>query len=251
MDLPLSFKHKYSSNELAQSLYHIWELKTTFLFCILNSFSENFLFDINFPIDIIRFILLIYLKFEQNFIYPSLRWNFDCCNKECIIEWWSARPYKTEIDKYFHCYKKGCHNIQFNCFKCPLCEISLCNDCSIIGENIDMFQPHDENNLYSEDAIQLCIKCSEKANKDKVLNLYHICSLCKIEQEITYGDPLISCGICDIKLCFECSFMCIKSCHYFYCAKCCQYPLFINGICPFCFNKELLYKEMKLLCTSK
>jgi len=232
MDRTLGLQNR---SDIINSLYYIWGLKTKFLFFILTCFTENNLYGINFPIEIIRLILCIYLKIEQKFIYPGSRWHFECYDKKCIIKWWSFR-YRNNFN-YFHCYNKECHNIVPDCFKCSECDIALCNDCVRIGENCDYFVSRDEDEDGFKDAyslIAICVSC-EKSRDDIQQNAF-TCHICKIR-----GYDKIICSVCDIKICRYCSYQdCKKSCQCYFCNKCSY--LFINGTCPICINKEYLYK---------
>jgi len=115
--------------------YFIWEKQIMFNFNILLHFS-NYLFccSIQIPIEVIRYILLISLEYEQSLL--TCDYNPPCVNQECIIKWWKlSRPKQRRKEKY--CYEL----YPFHCQQCHMCcedrvkaltTSTECSRCSIV-----------------------------------------------------------------------------------------------------------------------
>jgi len=112
--------------------YFRWKKQIMFHFNILSYFC-NYLFScsIQIPIDIIRYILLLSLRYEQSlltsdFIPP-------CVNRECIIKWWKlsipnhvAKPFEYKLLP-FHC--NNCHTC-FDDKEKSFTRYLICSRCS-------------------------------------------------------------------------------------------------------------------------
>ena len=155
-------------------LFNVWEKKIIFNFNILSHYATNlFMMDIQFPIDLIRYILYTLLICEQNAIKPTKHDNHSnylfspCTQSECIVNWWknfqvtknhmggwriphhcgySIDPtyFNNSLDINLskliphHCHNIGTVRLPYICWSCKR---YFCESC---GENnkFEDFEPH-------------------------------------------------------------------------------------------------------------
>lgn len=155
-----------------KTFYYIWEKQIMFNFNILSHFS-NYLFSclIIIPIEVIRYILLISLKYEQSLLGDDF--NCPCIDRDCISRWWKVSKitnmtksngltYYNKRPRYpYHC--NVCHTcfddrdliLEEYCYKCLKCSIVFCESC--------LFQKSKEFELGKqlENGDFLCRSCNE------------------------------------------------------------------------------------------
>ena|ERR1041385_8966084 len=149
--------------------YDLWEEKLTFIYLILGHFGSIYSIYNNIPIDVIKYICIIYLKNE----ICNIPHQFKCpCNdQKCQIEWFRLDIHPSKRDgrfkdtviwfKEIHCSTKNCHVIYepLNYIKCWCCEGVFCQECEGEGERSDrgedMFTCYDC--MWNDDSDQ-CLK---------------------------------------------------------------------------------------------
>lgn len=135
--------HSYSYKEL-------WDDNINFYYLILLSFSSTFSINIIIPLDVIKYILIIYLRYEIHNIPPHLKCPCDLisCQRKWITLEINHQKNKRRsyllTDSYIkeeHCFTKNCHNIyKFNrnymrrCISCPR---NYCYECQEEFEHDD------------------------------------------------------------------------------------------------------------------
>ena len=133
-------------------IYPIWtqNIRNNFLF--IPKITQNLLFLTHFPDEIIQYINLLYLRYEQTSIHLN---NICPCRKtKCINKWWKnlGDSNLKEDQHFYHCGIENCHTNYCgysvnngtqcdNCDKaiCYLCEknypliddMILCDECKI------------------------------------------------------------------------------------------------------------------------
>lgn len=217
-----------------KSIYELWLAKMSFNFLILTIVFDNII-----PIDIIRYILLIFLKIEQNQLSAFFKWKSSCNNKECILKWWKNN-YNTDSiltqASYIHCCNESCHNIYLGIFgKCQRCYKCFCEKCT--DSNIDF--------TYTYRYRSICKECHTIIFKypEQLIT----CSDCFIkiplysnEQLFIYYSSYVyiysdECDICYNTTCGLCSYRCTTGCYSHFCKKCT--PYFTRGDnCLLCEN---------------
>lgn len=138
--------------EMKQSFYKCWVKETIFYFIVLSRYMEySFSYGIHIPIEVIRYILIIYLKYDQQLLDPLFQYPFQCKHEKCIIKWWNmmkwlfyTHPFSSDVIKtplyinriHFgdtiaveHCSKQLCHNISNSYKKCNCCNKMICSKC--------------------------------------------------------------------------------------------------------------------------
>jgi len=96
----------------------LWKDNISLYYLILLNLSTTFSIDITFPLDVIKYILIIYLKYEIQHIPIHLRCPCDLIS--CQRKWLKLKVNKTDLSpltmptfyiKEGHCFTKNCHNI--------------------------------------------------------------------------------------------------------------------------------------------
>lgn len=161
-------------------LFNIWEKKMIFNFTILSHYTTNLFIDIQFPIEVIRYILYTLLICEQNAIKPTKHDSHSnylfspCIQSECIVNFWKNFPiaknslggwnipqhcgysiyptiFNHSIDtNLFKLTPHHCHNIAVSLpYLCWSCKRFFCHNC--IERNIKDLE--DNNHLRCNDCI--------------------------------------------------------------------------------------------------
>ena len=153
-----------------ESFYNIWLNKFNPIFIILSRYSSIFSLDIIFPIEIIHYILFIYLKIEQQLL--DTRFRCTCFEKECILNWWKIYdrdiPLTNKLRAYpKHCLQKGCHKITYEfSINCKRCSRIVCHECP---QSMDDNNYFNINNEHHRSFYYLCIYCQEEIKISKGL----------------------------------------------------------------------------------
>ena len=131
-------------------IYPIWirNIRNNFLF--IPKITQNILFFTYFPDEIIQYINLLYLRYEQTSIHLQ---NICPCKKtKCIKKWCKEIGYTnlTKDQQFYHCGIENCHTNYFgfcvkNGTRCDNCDKEICYLC--------------EKNYPSTDDIILCDEC--------------------------------------------------------------------------------------------
>ncbi len=227
--------------------YDFWKKKISILFFLLSTYS-TILFSIheNIPIDIIKYILILYLKIEQNQLKPDQQ--CPCSKKKCIRKWWALSYFENDMELHHrviseyisqayyipkHCNNiDGCHKIfdsrfkenniiyQFYCNSttCGMCLQKVCEDCCEYGyihgyplksEEVDWID-------LDIDAIKygyffICRDCLLKRdeNPDYVFTNKFKCFSC---DKYVNSYEMKSCWACYNILCNECEAYCSLKC---------------------------------------
>lgn len=205
------------------SFYDLWLSKIIPCYISLSRYTNIFLIDIIFPIEIINYILCFYLKIEQQFL--DSRFRCKCLEKNCIIQWWKLErpirfilcPNKDSTPDYsMHCSNKDCHIISNTFIRCSLCQVIICDECD----------NHYKNNLYyiNNKALKhyVCICCQEerqiskKFDYTKIIKFDWKCNECfLVKREYLFS----ICNYCDRKVCDKCISIC-HICLSDYCTSC-------------------------------
>lgn len=204
------------------SFYELWISQTIFYYIILIGFI---------PIDIIKLILNICLKKEQQYLHPKFRWNYQLCQKGCIENWCKFDySHSSYFSEYHHCGNSFCHNFHNNHRECHVCFKNFCDNCNEIDVYIDIF--HQLGYWHP-----LCKKCYENVQKDHTL-LFITCTNCLIptlipsNRQSSYGR--YRCDFCNIIICSKCSEWC-SGCATKRCQKC-DINTHKNHSCMICKN---------------
>jgi hypothetical protein len=145
---------KIKQNKNMGSCFSIWEKQIIFNFNVLCHFANHlFSIDIQFPIDLIRFIIYTLLIYNQQDI------SCPCTQQKCRLKWWKNYPIDYQGLFPFHCgYPRrpvvyvhslniklstlpihDCHRIgDFSDFldKCLLCKRHFCRRCITNRKNV-------------------------------------------------------------------------------------------------------------------
>lgn len=214
--------NKPTDVETHYSFYYMWMNKIIPYFISLYRYATIFSKDIIFPIEIIRYILCLFLKIEQQLLDSNFRCK--CFEKTCIIDWWKTIRIDMPLNDHslLHCSQKECHVIT-DCFnRCHLCLGIVCHECNCSPSS------GSKNYFYINSSLSqyyICIYCQRKLEESKKINYiensinnddYRKCVNCFLVKRYETSNL---CDYCDIKLCAECDNFC-SHCASHYCDYC-------------------------------
>lgn len=124
--------------------YDLWYKSVSCFYLIILKYLSTFPTKHQIPLDIIRYICLLYIK-EEMYNIPI---NYQCpCNlQQCQIEWLKLNMYNMKVtdvnfkertiwQNKIHCMTNNCH-VMFShiCWKsCELCSREFCDKCMAKG----------------------------------------------------------------------------------------------------------------------
>ncbi len=213
-----------SDNPNIKFMYDYWQGKISYLFFLL-SIKITHLFPLHecFPIDLIKYILILYLKYDQQLLIFDRQ--CPCYEKQCIINWWKYSY--INIDKYTedkiyyyyyspkHCNGKNCHKfidpreisnkplvqIHDNHARCNRCHKEICESCCAIIQCQNKYQKIDWQNSDSSFMFVICNGCyiKELHENTEIVNQGKLkCSKC---DKYYHRFDLKPCRVCKTIIC--------------------------------------------------
>lgn len=205
------------------SYYHYWKKKITFGFFFLSRYQYSL--DFIIPSEIIRLILLLYLRYEKQNLRAILQ--CPCSRKEDVIRWWKSNFIGYRL-KYNLIFCVECHKIenttQFQ--RCRICCDTFCLDCND-GEDFECpdFDYHNWNSQAYY--YYICIRCVKLPIKHPVP--HNKCPKCK--KNMFFSNS--KCKYCNQEYCDRKCLRICMNCDSKFCENCATTKL-INGSCHAC-----------------
>lgn len=171
-NISLDFEHNRIKNKLLinhcfpkEFIFSHYKDEFMFVLMFLFHFTQITFFNLNYPKDILIYIIQIYWDIVVDIMKKKIDvYNICPCNKSKCIKEWYKRGEEFRSFKYTwyisHCNSKFCHNI-FNDeegYECCRCEEYFCNSC--------------DDDVSEDDDNKLCKKCITNEDGPISINTY-------------------------------------------------------------------------------